>query len=349
MNAIDRVRPRTSAPQRRYGSAGSLTAGPPLAAAQIRPGMLDFRTPILILALQPVIDPTEFALAMRENLRVAYGVELVTCGVAVGEPFWQALPEDNSQLDAAIVTLGASRVVGAVAPPAGAGTALVGIASLFGWAIGSGARYIANADRVIARWLTIEGTIDSRSRVTTPGEVTDCIAASLVATMRFRHPENGSLLDSQAESVVMRTLEPGACSGARRFDKVIAAACTRVWPSARPAPVRPAAPSPATAAPRPGTAPATLPPAPVEVRRPEPEAPVVWEGEGDAPPVPSGLDDAPPSAGVMGFVRANRRPIAGALALAAFAGIAAAFWPRRGAPSTPAPPARSLARARTTP
>jgi len=175
---------------------------------------------------------------------------------------------------------------------------------------------------VIARWITIEGTIDSRGRVTTLDEVTRAEVDALDTTMRFRHPESGATLLPQAESVRARTREPNACSGARRFDKVIAAACTRMEPSTR-QPPSPRAPGP-TAAPG-------LTPLPPEVRRPEPEPTSPWTGEGAPPPIPTGLDGGKTATGERGFLARYRKPIGAGLALAAAAGIAVVFWPRKAA------------------
>jgi len=133
--ALDRLLSRTTAPRRRFGPAGGLTSGPPLPAAEIHPGVWDFRTPILVLALQPIVDPEQFAVILGDNF-ARLGAPLLSCGISVGEPFWQALPGDNTMLAAGLQTLGVASAVSAIDTSVGAGTAAVGLASIFGWGIG---------------------------------------------------------------------------------------------------------------------------------------------------------------------------------------------------------------------
>jgi cell division septation protein DedD len=156
-------------------------------------------------------------------------------------------------------------------------------ASSLGWAIGSAGNVLI-PDQLPARWVTIDGIIDSPSGPVTTGFVTQAIASALDTTLRLRTPRAPYAIiqprDARVgESVIARTRESGACSGHRRFDKVIAAACTRLeavapqpvaqQPAARPpAPQQPLQPQPV--APRP----AARPPAPRPAARPPAPSPV---------------------------------------------------------------------------
>lgn len=95
-------------------------------------------------------------------------------------------------------------------------------------------------------------------------------------------------------------------------------------------------PADATPAPSRGTAITPIaPPAPPEVRRPAPEPTAAWNGEGEAPPAPTEPSGGKRPTGAQGLFARYRKPIGAGLAVAAAAGLAVAFWPRK-RPATPA-------------
>ena len=263
--------------------SGSLTAGVP--AAQYPAGSYAFRTSILVLALDPVVDNAAFVRSLADFVSRGMSGRLRSGSISVGTAFQQAVPrEDRESLASVVISTVAVAVPAAMVHPVGfVLTIASAAASSLGWAIGSAGNVLI-PDQLPARWVTIDGIIDSPSGPVTTGFVTQAIASALDTTLRLRTPRAPYAIiqprDARVgESVIARTRESGACSGHRRFDKVIAAACTRLeavapqpvaqQPAARPpAPQQPLQPQPV--APRP----AARPPAPRPAARPPAPSPV---------------------------------------------------------------------------
>lgn len=222
-----------------YAASGSLTAGTP--AAQYPAGSYQFRTPFLVLVLEPIVDNAAFVAALNRAIasRIA-GASLRSGSIGVSAPFQQSVDRNEAGLldrsltqDFPIIAAGSAAAAATSVP----GMAIGG-ASFLGWLIGTPLGAIASRvipDHVPARWVTVTGTIDSPASPVTTDVVTQAIAAALDETMRFRVPQPPyQVVAPQAWSIVARTRETGACSGHVRSDKVIAAACTRLEPTAPP-------------------------------------------------------------------------------------------------------------------
>lgn len=270
----------------RIAPSGSLTAGVP--AAQYPAGSYAFRTSILVLALEPVVDNAAFVQSLADWTSRTISGRLRSGRISVGSPSRLEVPrEDRESLGNILLTTTSAALVGAAFEPALI-PAIV-LASYWGWAIGAAGNYLI-PDHVPARWVTIDGIIDSLTSPVTTAFVTQAIASALDATLRLRSPSAPYPIiqpnDAQVgASVIARTREDGACSGHRRLDKVIAAACTRLEPTA----ALPTAPQP-TQQPQPSQRPPAVPPSYPQTTRPSP-APVVRPTVINQPQMPPASSD----------------------------------------------------------
>lgn len=213
--------------------SGSLTAGTP--AAQYPAGSYAFRTSILVLALEPVVDNAAFVQSLADFVARITPGRLRSGGISIGQPSQQRVPRESAQsIWDAFLTGGLWSIPAAVYGGLPAADA-VQVAYELGWAIGELGNVII-PDYVRAQWVTIDGVVDSPASVVGTDYITQSIAAALNTTLRLRTPRPPYTIiqprDAQVgESVIARTREDGACSGHRRLDKVIAAACTRLEPT----------------------------------------------------------------------------------------------------------------------
>lgn len=268
----------------RIAPSGSLTAGVP--AATYPAGSYAFRTSILVLALEPIVDNAAFVQSLADFVARGMSGRLRSGRISVGGPSRQAVPRDNSDRFGELVlrSLGVAAYGGLIGGLAGANAAA--LANALGWLIGEAGNVIV-PDFVDAQWVTIDGIIDSPTGPVTTAFVTQAIASALDTTLRLRTPRAPYAIiqpnDAQVgASVIARTREDGACSGHRRLDKVIAAACTRL---------EAVAPQPIPQAPPPTAPPQTYPqqqPTPPQTQRPTPPRQQAPVGVYTAPSPPSG-------------------------------------------------------------
>lgn len=261
--------------------SGSLTAGTP--AAQYPAGSYAFRTSILVLALEPVVDNAAFVQSLADFVARITPGRLRSGMISVGAPVQQRVPRESAQsIWDAFLTGGLWSIPAAVYGGLPAAEA-VQVAYELGWVIGELGNVII-PDYVRAQWVTIDGVVDSPASVVGTDYITQSIAAALNTTLRLRTPRAPYTIiqprDAQVgESVIARTREDGACSGHRRLDKVIAAACTRLEPTAS-LPV----------AAQPTQQPAAVPPSYPQTTRPSP-APVVRPAVINQPQMPPATGD----------------------------------------------------------
>lgn len=262
--------------------SGSLTAGVP--AARYPAGSYAFRTSILVLVLEPTVDNTAFVQSLaRLTSQGIPGSQLRSGRISIGQPSQQRVPRENAQSLWDAFLTGGLWSIPAVAYGGLPAAENVQLAYEIGWAIGALGNLII-PDYVRSQWVTVDGVIDSPTAAVNTDTITNRIASALNETLRLRTPRAPYTMiqpsDAQVgESVIARTREDDACSGHRRLDKVIAAACTRLeavapqpvaqQPAARPpAPQQPLQPQPVAPqpAPRPrAPQPAPRPPAPQPV------------------------------------------------------------------------------------
>ena len=268
----------------RIAPSGSLTAGVP--AATYPAGSYAFRTSILVLALEPVVDNAAFVQSLADFVARVTPGRLRSGGISIGQPSQQRVPRESAQsIWDAFLTGGLWSIPAAVYGGLPAAEA-VQVAYELGWAIGELGNVII-PDYVRAQWVTIDGVVDSPTSVVGTDYITQSIAAALNTTLRLRTPRAPYTIiqprDAQVgESVIARTREDGACSGHRRLDKVIAAACTRL---------EAVAPQPIPQAPPPTAPPQTYPqqqPTPPQTQRPTPPRQQAPVGVYTAPSPPSG-------------------------------------------------------------
>lgn len=303
---------------------GSLTSGTP--AASYREGVFDFRMPILVLGLEPVVDaaafPGRLEMMMAKDIGApnATGVALRAAGIVVGAPFVQHIPFDEAvatgillsaanffvqsaeygRAESAALAAGADSFAAADAGAAALGgpaalALIIGvpIAAITGGALGWSAAELTGRNQIVARWITVAGTVEAHrlewdAATVAPGVLSTerfgrALAQAVASVVRFRHPlRPNELVQADESSILARLAAPDACTGGRRYDKVYAAACLRLAPSAlAPLPFDPHA-GDATRAPQ---APAPSVRAP-SVAVPDPEPPTAWDGPGPRPTIP---------------------------------------------------------------
>lgn len=217
--------------------SGSLLMGQPL--TQYPAGSYAFRTAILVLGLDPVVESRSFVEALgRAVAATISGATLRDGDIAVGSSFQQEAPRDDGgqwavELERSIYILGTVAGVGGIVRP---DVAAVGSAGVLAWILGAAIGHAAAAfvpTHIPARWVTVSGTVDSPGSIVRTEAITQAIVVAMNETLRLRVPRAPfQEVAPQAESVLARTRELGACTGHKRFDKVIAAACTRLEPTA---------------------------------------------------------------------------------------------------------------------
>ncbi len=288
----------------RVPAGGSLTEGVP--SDWFEAGSWQFRTSIQVLGLTPSLNQNDLANAFARSLGSAVpGSSVRSIGAAIGDPFYQHLPNHSEVaflvmtmanvgvgVSAALTTSSAITAVGLTAGSATSWTlqseaflAALGIVlttAVLAEGLEAVLTRLLGTDRVVSRWVTIQGTIDT-TRGMTLVQLNQAIAsAAEVISLRVPGSSHAPVA-LPAASVIMRTSADDACRGGANYARVIARACTRV---ARADPPR-------TALPPPGVA-TTARPAPPQVFTPVTEAPVPWSGQGPAPrPPPTPRPDAP--------------------------------------------------------
>lgn len=238
--------------------SGSLTAGVP--AAFYGAGRYAFRTSVLFLGMDILIPRDGLYMPAWEQAvqQIMPGNSVRNVRIATSGSFNQQIPMSEQQFLIAALT--------SMAEVALDGAAVLG--PLF---------FIdAQTNYISAEWLTITGNIDAPNAFSLD-DLNRSISGAIGATVRLQHRERRDIVVSvPAESVLLRTRMPDACSGGHLFTNVTAAACTRVertgaWiaaaqPARPPTPQQPLQPQPVAPQPaRPSPRPATRPPAPQPV------------------------------------------------------------------------------------
>jgi hypothetical protein len=289
----------------RLRAGGSLTEGAP--PTELGVGVWDFRMPILVLGLEPVVDAAAFPSALQHALGNVLdplsAVIVRAAGISVSAPFVQRVPSDSIRamiMEAAgfmgSATAAHLAVVGTttnaefasalafMGGPHGAAILIgVPLAALVGLAIGEVARDVTGRNQISARWITVAGTLQSDLYPFATAEIERAFARATASVIRFQHPARpGEFATTDGASILARLSAANACTGGRRYDKVYAAACLRFARSA----MAPVSFGPqVTAAPGATRAPALSTPAPAVVV-PDPEPPTAWEGPGPRPTIP---------------------------------------------------------------
>lgn len=319
----------------RLRAGGSLTEGAP--PTELGVGVWDFRMPILVLGLEPVVDAAAFPSALQHALGNVLdplsAVIVRAAGISVSAPFVQRVPSDGIRamiMEAAgfmgSTTAAHLAVVGTttnaefasalafMGGPHGAAILIgVPLAAMVGLAIGEVARDVTGRNQISARWITVAGTLQSDLYPFATAEIERAFARATASVIRFQHPARpGEFATTDGASILARLSAANACTGGRRYDKVYAAACLRFARSA----MAPVSFGPqVTAAPGATRAPALSTPAPAVVV-PDPEPPTAWEGPGPRPTIPP--ENLRPSAPGLAS-RARRYAVPAALAVTAVA------------------------------
>lgn len=325
----------------RLRAGGSLTEGAP--PTELGVGVWDFRMPILVLGLEPVVDAAAFPSALQHALGNVLdplsAVIVRAAGISVSAPFVQRVPSDaiRNMIAEAAVTMGATTAVAVAGTTTNAaleaalvfmggayGAALligVPLAAVVGTGIGEVARDVTGRNQIAARWITVAGTLQSDLYPFATADIERAFARAIASVIRFKHPARpGEFATTDGASILARLSAANACTGGRRYDKVYAAACLRFARSA----MAPVSFGPqVTAAPGATRAPTLSTPAPAVVV-PDPEPPTAWEGPGPRPTIPP-ENLQPRAEGLASRARRYAVPTVLAVTAAATAGLLWSF------------------------